>query len=132
MGIGKRRPREGVRSGMTLLEVTIAMSIVAVVMLAAAAGFARNLSAVEQARTTTDAAIFLDSVVENVEAQPYDDLLSLNGNRIFSGTGAADSRYAVDLAVFLADVDLLQIGAVLVELPSERQLGRVTWQRTRR
>lgn len=117
---------------MTLLEVTIAMSIVAIVMLAAAAGFARNLGAVEQARTTTDAAIFLDTLIENVEAQAYDDLLSLNGNRVFSGTGPADSRYAVDLTAFLAGVDLIQIGAVLVELPSERELGRVTFQRSRR
>ena len=106
--------------------------IVATVLLAAARAFSSSLGAVGQARDTTNAAIFLEPTLEDVTTQPYDNLLSLNGNRLFDGTDAGDSQFAIDRAVFLTEVDLVQMRAVVGDLRTGDEIGRATTLRSRR
>ena len=108
------------------------MLMIAVVVLGAARAFSSSLSAVGHAQRTTDAAIFLETTMEDISAQPYANLLTLNGNLVYDRTDAADSDYSVALDVFLAEVDLLQVRAVLTDLRTNAEMGRVIAWRTRR
>ena len=78
-----RLRRRAKNAGMTLIEVTIAMVIVSTVLMASAGAFTSSLTATDQARRTTQAAIFLETAMEDISAQRYTNLLSLNGNQIF-------------------------------------------------
>ena len=122
----------GAQAGITVIEISICLVIVATVLLATARAFSESLGAVGQARDTTSAAIFLETTLEDVTTQPYDNLLSLNGNRLFDRTDAGDSRFAIDLSVFLAEVDLIQMRAALVDLRTGGEIGRATTFRSRR
>jgi prepilin-type N-terminal cleavage/methylation domain-containing protein len=128
------RPRERRKgsAGMTLIEVSLSMAVVAVLMLAAVSAFTSNLKAVGSAQTTTRASIFLEATLENLAALGADELLALNGNRFYDAVDAEHSSYAIDLAVFAAAVDLVQVEAVLVDLRTERAMGQVTTLRARR
>ena len=120
------------RSGFTLIEVTIAMVIVSTVLMASAGAFTSSLTATDQARRTTQAAIFLETAMEDISAQRYTNLLSLNGNQIFDHTNANDSNYSITLTVFLGEVDLLQVQAVVTDLRANNAMGRLTMLRSRR
>ncbi|MEM7305766.1 MAG: prepilin-type N-terminal cleavage/methylation domain-containing protein [Planctomycetota bacterium] len=128
-----RKPHHpNLRSGLTLIELAISMLVVAALMLAAVTAFTRNLGAVRQAKSTSNGAIFLQATMENLAAQPFDNLLALNGNQFFDRTTLEDSSFAVDLTVFLSDVDLLQVEADLIDLRTDRRMGQLTTLRTRR
>jgi len=118
-------------AGMTLIEVTLSLAIVAILMLAAVSAFTSNLRAVGSAQTTTRASIFLEGTLENLSALGIDELLALNGNRFYDAVDAEHSSYAIDLEVFTAAVNLVQLQAVLVDLRTERAMGQITTQRTR-
>jgi hypothetical protein len=115
-----------------VLEVTIAMSITATVLLASAAAFTSSIASVNSAQRTIRGASFADTVMEDLQAQPYDSLLAFNGNRVYDQPLAADAHYSVDLSVFTAAVDLIQVRAVLTDLHTNRELGRMTTLRSRR
>lgn len=115
-----------------MLEIAISTSIVSAVLLATASAFSSTMNATEQARRTTEAAIFLEATMENLSAQEYENLLSLNGNVVFDGTNAGDSEYSVGLNIFLADVNLIQVTATLTDLEDGRNLGRLSALRTNR
>jgi prepilin-type N-terminal cleavage/methylation domain-containing protein len=119
------------RAGFTLLEVVISSAILSVSLLAATAAFSSNRLAVNQAKRLTTGTIFLETVMEDVTAQDYDNLLALNGNRILDGPALARSEFAVDLTVFNTAVDLIQVTAALTDLDSGRELGRVATMRRR-
>lgn len=118
-------------AGMTLIEVTLSLAIVAILMLAAVSAFTSNLRAVGSAQTTTRASIFLEGTLENLSALGVDELLALNGNRFYDAVDAEHSSYAIDLEVFTAAINLVQLQAVLVDLRTERALGQITTQRCR-
>ena len=101
----RKRSRGKNNAGLTLIEVSIGMVVAAGVLLFSAVGLSSNLRAVNQAESTTRAAVFLETVMEDIHTQPYDNLLALNGNRLFDNTDATDSWHMVDLTVFLAAVD---------------------------
>lgn len=122
----------GERAGISVIEVTIAMTVSCTVLLATAGAFASSLSAVHSSQRTTQATVFLESVMEDLSAQTYDNLPAFNGNRIFDQATANRSNYAVDLTVFLASVDLQQIQATLTDLRTNREIGRLTTLRSRR
>jgi prepilin-type N-terminal cleavage/methylation domain-containing protein len=127
------RPRSahrGEESGLTLIEISVSIVVICVFLLACATALTSSLSAARGAVETTDGAIFLEATMEDLSAQAYSDLLSLNGNRIFDGTSASDSRYAVDLAVFLSEANLIQVQADLVDLRSNARVGGVTTLRS--
>jgi len=120
------------RRGLSLVEVVVALTLVVGVMLGASAGFSGSLKAVDRAQQLHDASAQLSTVLEDVAAQPYENLLALNGNQILSGATAASSAFVTDLVVFQVQVDLVQVRATVREARTNRILGSVTTQRSRR
>lgn len=108
------------------------MVVVGILMLATVAAFTTNVNAVRHAETTTRASIFLQATMEDLTAQSYDALLALDGDTIYDDNGPEDSSYSIDLTVFVADVDLVQVTAGLNDLRTTRRLAEVTTLRTRR
>jgi prepilin-type N-terminal cleavage/methylation domain-containing protein len=131
--VGRRRatPR-GNRSGLTLIEVAVSMLIVATVLLASARAFTATLRASNQARRTTDAAVFLETAMEDIGAQPFDAVLTLNGETLFDGADLGSSHYTIGLTIFLVEPDLLQVNAEVFDQTTERVVGRLSAQRSRR
>lgn len=121
----KVRRSSNQRSGFTLLEVVISSVVLAVALMAATAAFSTNLIATEEAKRLTSGSIFFGTVTEDVLAQDFDNLLALNGNQILDGATLGSSNYRVDLTVFLASLNLMQIQAVLFDLQSGREIGRL-------
>ncbi|MCC6405550.1 MAG: hypothetical protein IT453_00190 [Planctomycetes bacterium] len=117
---------------MTLVEAAIASTIIATVLIAAAAGFGASLKGVDRSKSISRATVFLETVLEDLSAQDYDALLALNGNQFFDQTNAADSKYGVTLTVFQAQLDLLQLRVVVRDLDTNDVIGSVTTQRCRR
>lgn len=120
------------KAGLTVIEVSISMVIVATFLLASAGAFTSSISSTEQSRRTTAAAVFLETTMEDVSAQAYPNLLALNGNQIFDVTNANDSNYRVDLTVFVAELNLTQVRAVVSDLRTGREVGRLSSQRSGR
>lgn len=133
MRILVRRPfaRRGA-AGLTILETVIAMAILFTALLASAQTMARSISVVNDAQRMNRASIFLETVMEDLAGQPYANLLAFDGNRINERATAAASMYAVELTVFQAAVDLVQVQAVLRDQRTNRELGRATTLRSRR
>ena len=128
----RRKSPSRARAGLTLLEVSIALLIVCSVLMASAGAFLNNISAVSSAKRRSRATLFLETVLEDLSAQDYDNLPAFDGNQIFDQATLARSNYTVDLDVFLAAVDLLQIRAVLTDRRANLEVGRVTTLRSRR
>jgi len=127
-----RAARRRGRRGLSVIEVVVALTLVSGVMLGASAGFSGSLAAVDRARSLHDARTHLASVLEDVAAQPYDNLLALDGNQVQSGATVASSAFVTDLTVFQAQVDLLQIRAVVRDRRTGQQLASITTLRSRR
>jgi Tfp pilus assembly protein PilV len=128
---GSTRSSRG-NSGLTVLEVTIAFMIVSTVILASGSAFTSTLNATRHAQMRSRGVVFLDTVMEDMSAQPYTSLLSFNGNTMYDGPSAARSNYSVTITAFLAAVDLIQVQAVEKDLRTNREIGRVTSLRTNR
>lgn len=129
---GQRVRERSSRAGLSLIEVVIAMTIMTTALLSSTAAFSSSLHAVENARRLDQGTVFLETIMEDLSAQPYANLLALNGNQFFNGTTLAASPFTVDLTVFLSQVDLLQVEALLTDTRSNRVVGRVTVLRSRR
>lgn len=125
-------PRTNACSGLTLLEVCITTVVIAALFLGLAGTIRTNFLAVGSAERMERAALFLETTMENVSGQPYANLLVMNGDRLFDGQDLAQSDFAVDLTVFPAGVDVVQLRAALTDLQSGRELGRVTTLRCMR
>ena len=133
MRILVRRPVARHRvAGLTILETVIAMAILFTALLASAQTMARSISVVNDAQRMDRASIFLETVMEDLAAQPYANLLAFDGNHLTDRATAAQSMYGVDLTVFQSAVDLVQIQAVLRDERTGRELGRATTLRSRR
>ncbi len=129
--------REGVRpmsrtAGLTLIELTVSMAIVTALMLASAAAFSSNIFATSLAKRLEGAALFLETTMENVSAQPYEDLLSLDGLRVLDAADLEASNYSIDMRVFQREVDLLQVQLELIDSTSGLRTARLTTLRSRR
>ncbi|MDF1837638.1 MAG: hypothetical protein P1V35_07215 [Planctomycetota bacterium] len=118
------------KAGMSMVEVMIAAGIATVLLMATAATFFGNMKAVGTAKTITSGSIFLESVQENISAQPYANLLALNGNSIFDNGVQDGSAYRVDVTTFQAGVGLIQIRVALMDLQNNRELGRLVTVRS--
>ncbi len=117
---------------MTVLEVTIALAITATVLLASAAAFMTSIAAVNSAQRTSRGALFAETVMEDLGAQPYANLAAFNGNTMFDGATLATSQFTVGLTIFTVAVDLIQVRAVLTDRHTGRELGRLTTLRANR
>lgn len=111
---------------MTVLEVMIAIAIVSMILLSSGSAFLGSLRGAERARTTSAASVFLQTVMEDLSAQPWANLQTFNGDQIYDQPTPARSNYRVDLSVFLTSVDLLQIRAIVRDTRTNRELGRLT------
>lgn len=120
------------RAGVSIVEVTIALAIVTTVLTASAGAFISNLSAARGAQRVGRATLFLETVMQDLSAQPYDALLAFDGNRIFDGADEAHSDCSATLSVFQAGVGLLQLRVLVTDLRSDRELGRLTTYRCER
>lgn len=116
---------------MSVLEVTIAIAIVSMILLSSASAFLGSLRGARQARDTSSGALFLQTVMEDLAAQPWASLTTFNGDQIYDQTTPARSNYRVDLSVFLASVDLVQIRAIVRDARTNREIGRLTTLRDR-
>ena len=123
-----RKP--GPTAGMTVVEVMIAAGISTVLLLATAATFFGNIKAVGTAKAITSGSIFLESIQENISAQPYENLLALNGNSVFNNGDAAGSNYRADITTFQAGIGLIQIRIALMDVQSNREIGRLVTVRS--
>jgi Tfp pilus assembly protein PilV len=119
-------------AGLGLVEVTIAIAVLVTGLMATARALASSITAVNEAQRTNRAAMFLETVMEDVVAQPYANLLALDGNQLTDATTADTSNFRVGMTVFQAAADLIQVDAVLTDLRSGREVGRVTTLRARR
>lgn len=126
------RLAHGAKRGLTLLEMSIAMAILSVILAGVAMGMGASLKAVNSARRVTGGSQYLESVMQNLAAQPYANLLAMNGNQLFDQPLLADSNFTVDLVIFETEIDLLQLEATLSDRRTGRELGTVTTLRTRR
>ena len=114
------------------MEVALAATILAFALVATASSFSTNLSAVRQAKGINKAARFLEETMDAVAAQPYENLLSLNGNVYYDHQVVRAARYRIGMTVFLASADLLQVRAVLTDRRTGQELARVVTYRSRR
>ncbi len=118
------------KAGMSLVEVMIAATITAILLMATAATFFGNMKAVGTAKSITSGTIFLESVQENIEAQPYQNLLALNGNLVFDEDDAASSLYRAEITTFQSGIGIIQISVSLVNIRSNIVLGRLVTVRS--
>jgi hypothetical protein len=116
---------------MTVGGVSVRLAGVASRLLAALSAYGSTIRSSESARGTSAAAVFLESTFENLQAQGFDALLAMNGNRFFNGADEAHSSMAIDLVAFTAGVNLLQYETTLVDLRTDRTIGRLATLRSR-
>lgn len=128
----RSRAGQSSRSGISIVEVTIALAIVTTVLAGASGAFLTNFASVRTADGLSSGGLFLETVLEDLSAQPYEDLLSFDGNTFFDQESEKRARFGVTLSVFESEVGLLQIGAVLTDLGRDRELGRVVTFRSSR
>jgi len=120
------------RLGFTVLEVTVALLIVSTVLVSLTGAFLTSSQPVPTANDSSRGTVFLQSVMEDLAAQPYEALPTFNGNRIFDMDTWPRSNWSVNLAVFPAGVDLEQVDASLVELHTGRVIADLSTLRSRR
>jgi len=111
---------------MSMVELMISLSILLVVLISSAAAFTNSIATGARAERLTEGALFLESVVEDTAAVEFDDLLALNGDRVFDDEEPDSADFAVDLDVFAAGVELLQLRFRLIDLRTDDELGRAS------
>lgn len=117
---------------MSLIELTIAVAVAMTIMLGSAGAFGSSIKAANEARRTSRGSLFLQTAMEDMAAQRYDNLLSFNGNRIYDHGTAADSEFGIDFTVTQATVELRRIDAVLTDVRTGSELGHAATLRSKR
>ncbi|MBI5361891.1 MAG: hypothetical protein HZA53_01850 [Planctomycetes bacterium] len=117
--------RRKARTGITVLEVTISIAILSMFLLGSAAAYVGVLRGAKDARRTSRAGVYLASVMEDLAAEPYDNLAGLNGSTFHDQPTVQGSAFVVELSVFPAAVNLLQLRAIVKDPNSNRELARV-------
>jgi hypothetical protein len=108
----------------------LAMSVATMALVASAGAFAGSVKSVQASRQLTEAAVFAETIIEDVAAQEYANLLLLDGNVLIDGADAASSQFEAELTVFQAAVGLIQVRVVVTDARTGRELGRVTTVRS--
>lgn len=128
----RARTARRARAGITLLEVAIAAVIVASIMVVSNAAFLSSFRATEQAQDLRGVALLLDTVMEDLSAQPYSVLLTLNGNEVFDGATAIDSRTRVTIETFQVQPNLIQVRAIASDVNTGDEIARIVTVRAER
>lgn len=91
--------------GWSLIEVAVGLTLVAVILLGVTATLSTAAVGHRSTRSRIESQLLLNRVLEEIQASPYDTLLSFNGTFLVEG----DHR--VDISVVQTDVHLVQIQA---------------------
>jgi len=126
------RSRTPDESGTTLIEILLAGAMLAIGLTALAGSIGVNLGTVSKARDMEAATHFMEETLDSLSAQPYDNLLVLNGNTFYSQATAAQSLYRINLTVAQNELDLLTITAQLLDNRTGDALTRIVLYRSRR
>ncbi len=113
------------QAGLSLVELIIAAGIIAVLMLASAAAMGESVDSTNMSRDLTQGALFLETVQEDLTAVASADILTLNGQQIFSNDDQATARFRVDITTFMAAIDLAQVRLTLVDQVTGRNVATV-------
>lgn len=108
----------------------IAVGVTTVLLMATASTFFGNMKSVDQARSLSSATNFLETVREDLLAQPYGNLQAMDGNSFFDNGVALSSRFRADLTVFQAGLGLLQVRISLIDLQNDAEIGRLVTMRS--
>ena len=115
-----------------MLEVTLALFMASVVLMASAGAFISNVETTGSAQRQSRGALFLERVMEDLAAQDYDDLLGFDGAAVVDGATPQASSFDANVRAFVAATDLIQVEVGLVDRESGREIGRATTLRSRR
>ena len=116
------------RRGLTLLEVAVALLVAAAMLFA----LMRPAPGAPPGKDPSAGTGLVHRVMLDVAGQPYDALATMNGRRILDRDAPQRASWAVDLAVFQAGVDLVQVDATLTELESGQAVAQLCTLRSRR
>ncbi len=108
-----------------MIELMISAGIIAILLLASAGAMGESLDSTKQSRNLTQGALFLESVEEDLTAVSASDLLSMNGQRIFSTEPQDDALYRIEITTFTASIDIVQIRLSLVDHGTGRRVAAV-------
>ncbi len=125
-----RRVSASSQAGVSLVEIMIAVGVTTVLLMATASTFFGNMKSVGQARSLSSATLFLETVREDLLAQPYSNLQAMNGNSFFDNGAANGSRFRADLTVFQTGIGLLQVRISLIDLQTDAEIGRLVTVRS--
>lgn len=115
----------GARAGLSLVELVIAAGIIAVLLLASAAAMGESVESTETSKRLVRGAVFLESVQEDLAALSASELLAMNGQSVHSSEDWNDAAYRVEISVFYAAVELLQVELALVDQNAARVMATV-------
>lgn len=129
---GVLRRASGERAGFTLIEVMISAVVLAFLLMASSSAFIGNLRGVSESRRLAQAAVFLETSSENLGAQPYANLLALDGTQLFDGPSPERSNFTLDVSAFQSQVDLIQMTAIVSDRRTGHELSRSVILRSNR
>ncbi len=118
--------------GISLLEVLLAMVMIAVGLAAVAGVFGASLRSSTRSKELSQSARFLERVMAAVNAQSYDALLAMNGNVIYDGAKAEQSRFQAELSTRIAGVGMTEVVVVLRDHRDGREQARIGTLRSQR
>jgi Tfp pilus assembly protein PilV len=102
-----RSPDGGPEEGMHLLEIAVSMTLVLVILLGVMASISSASFAERSASEGLASQMLMNQVIEEVQASPFDSLLSFNGQFVTSGAHRAD------ITTGSVNADLVQIQVVV-------------------
>src|SRR5689334_22193690 len=109
------------RRGLTLLEVAAAVLVAAATLFA----LLRPAPGAPPGKDPSAGTGLVHRVMLDVAAQPYDALATMNGRRFLDRDAPQRASWAVDLAVFQAGVDLVQVDATLTDLDTGHAVAQL-------
>ena len=108
-----------------LLISVIASGIIAVLLLASAAAMGESVESSNTSRKLVHGAVFLESVQEDLSSLSPAELLAMNGQQVYSNDDWDDAGFRVEITVFYAAVELLQVEMELVDQNVNRTVATV-------
>ncbi len=82
-------------SGWSLVEVTVGLTLISIIVLGVTASLSTAAVGAETTNDELESALLLDRVLQEVQASPYDTLLTFNGTFLVEGDHRADIRVAL-------------------------------------